>query len=520
MKYPEYMMEYLYSRGYLITNNPDVEAQSYPFCGNWNKTALGAYEIYTHKWLKCYTLNVQGVEFFIIGHCYNPFSSQYDEGKVLKELSNAYFSKKYEDKLHELTGVFIAGYCCGDDSLYLTCDATGMLVAFYGEVHNHMYITSHSGILEDICKIKQCDYVERLKSYRFYGLFGKMLPSDLSPYDGVRHLIPNHMLCYHGGIFELSRYWPTKKIAPLTDFAEYQAMLQEASKILQNSLSLIAKKWPGSAAISVTGGCDSKTTLSCANGMYDKFSYYSYISSESEQADAVAAAEICKNLELQHKIYRIPDSDFAFSDIEKWRMLLEQNCGNIGINNKNDVRKRIFFAQHHDFDVEVKSWVSEVARAYYCKRFSRSKFPPKPTARYLTALYKVFFLERGLVRETDQHFARFLEQYYSNGVLDLVPWTDLIFWEYRMSSWNGLVISNEQRLSYDITIPYNNRRLLEFLLSAPQDKRIHDICHKDIQRLANPAIANMDIAVTNLKHTSNRAKLENLYLIVQSKLPF
>lgn len=520
MEYPEYMREYLYSRGYFITDDQRISIKKSPFFGNWRMTALGKYSIFTHKWRQSYTLPHGDVTFFLIGHSYNPFTMQADEMELLRELATAYDTGVYTAKLNEFSGVFVTGYCLNDGTLYLSCDATGMLVAYYGSIQGNLYITSHSNLLGDICRLVQSDYVQRLKSYRFYGLFGKMLPGDLSPFDGIKHLLPNHMLCFQDGEFTISRYWPVNPLTIAEDSAAYQSVIEKSADILHNSLALTAEKWPGKAAISMTGGCDSKTTLSCANGLENAFSYYSFASSEAERVDADAAFRICKNLGLKHTVYPIPAEDAAYMDIELWRDLLERNCGNIGSNNRNDVRKRIFFTQHHDFDVEVKSWVSEVARAYYCKRFDRECFPNRPTARYLTALYKVFVTERSLVRETDRYFAEFLEKYYADDVFDKVAWTDLIFWEYRMSSWNGLVISNEQPVSHDITIPYNNRLLLELLLSTPQEYRIKDVCHKDIQRLMNPQLADMDISVTNLKHTNRRAKLENLYLNVQSRLPF
>ena len=230
---------------------------------------------------------------------------------------------------------------------------------------------------------------------------------------------------------------------------------------------MISEKWPGKAAISLTGGCDSKTTLACANGLYDNFDYFSYISSEAERLDAEAANKICKGIGLKHKTYLISDEDKDFKDIEIWRDILRRNCGEIGENNLNDVRKRVFFVDHHDFDVEVKSWVSEIVRAYYNKRFVKEKFPKYPTSRYLTAMYKVFFWQRGLVRETDKRFRRYLKEYYTKEIFDMVNWTDLIFWEYRVSSWNGLVISNEHSLSFDIAIPYNNRFYCKYCSEHP-----------------------------------------------------
>ena len=270
----------------------------------------------------------------------------------------------------------------------------------------------------------------------------------------------------------------------------------------------------------MTGGCDSKTTIACANGLYDRFSYYSYISSEPEKPDADAAHKIAGLIGVEHAIHMIPDNDSEYKDIELIRMIINCNCGYIGVNNENDVRKRVYYLYNKSFDTEIKSWVSEAARAYYYKRFAKERFPKKVTPRYMTAMYKVFFTERNLVRKTDNVFRDYLNRYYNDEIFSMVPWTDLLFWEYRISSWNSLVISHEQQLSYDIAIPYNNRRLLELMLSLPLDKRISDTPHKDIQKLMNKKIADTSIAVTNLMHTDKRAKFERLYLSIQTKLPF
>ena len=89
-----------------------------------------------------------------------------------------------------------------------------------------------------------------------------------------------------------------------------------------------------------------------------------------------------------------------------------------------------------------------------------------------------------------------------------------------MSSWNGLVITGEHQISYDITIPYNNRYLLDLMLSAPIEYRINDKIHKDIMKLKNEKIANCNISVVNVKHTKTRANLEKLYLMLFSKIRF
>lgn len=255
--------------------------------------------------------------------------------------------------------------------------------------------------------------------------------------------------------------------------------------------------------------------------MYDRFYYFSYVSSESEEVDARAAHKISKALHLNHVIYDVPPEDKDYRDIESVRAILFWNSGGIIPDNKNDVRKHIIFMDTDDFDIEVKSWASEIGRSYYSKRFhGRRDFGSKPTPRKCTTLYKFFLHNRKLVKATDRVFERYLKDYFEQHPVRPVEWQEQFFWEFRVASWNGLVITGEHRFSYDITIPYNNRRLLELLLSATMDERINDVIYKELRHKMNPKIDATNVEVTNLKHTHNREIAENIYYMLHSKFPF
>ena len=119
---------------------------------------------------------------------------------------------------------------------------------------------------------------------------------------------------------------------PITVVYSVNEAAKKVSEILSDNMRLISKKWDN-AAVSMTGGCDSKTTLSCAKDEYDSFSYFSYVSSESEQVDADAAHKICEALGLSHKIYSISENDEDFKDLEDIRKILRWNSGDIRDNN-------------------------------------------------------------------------------------------------------------------------------------------------------------------------------------------
>ena len=416
--------------------------------------------------------------------------------------------------LNGLTGVFTL-LRFADDGAEVICDASGMQTAFYGIVKGKKYVSSHMCLLGELLRLSMDPYVEKLIHYRFFHLFGNALPGDLTQYAEIKRATPNFIAALHGNSIETKRFYSPHSLGLDSDRAA-----ELAGDLFRRNMELIARKWE-KPAISLSGGCDSKTTLACAAEHYDRFRYYSFISSEAEAVDAAAAEKICRSLGLEHRTYRIPDRDEEVDDPLETGMMLRWNCGNLLDSNANDIRKQAFFAKVTDFDVEVKSWASEIGRAYYSKRFhGKTEFGDAPTHRACTTMYKVFMHNRPLVKQTDKVFADFLNRYYSPDPECPLPWQEQFFWEYRVPAWNGLVITGEHRYCHDITIPYNNRTLLELLLSVPLRDRIEDTVYSKIRENMDPRIDQTGIFVTNLKHTKRRAQLEKLYYDVHGKLRF
>ena len=515
------LRQLLFPKGYLFTDDENIDEKEYPFYGEWKKIDFFNYKFLIHPKQNFYISKNERNGMALVGHAFDPVDPK---GSISEEIMLSEALLLYEKSESEFTELFnrwtglFALFVFDNGKLRLYGDPAGMYMAFYGSCNGKRYCSSHTNLLGDVCGLQFDEYVERLINYRFYSLFGKALPGDLSPYKQFKRLIPNHFAEFgEDDEWTVKRFFPTDENSLVE--LRYDEIIDRSAGILSRSMQLIHQKW-NRAAISLTGGCDSKTTLSCTNGAYDKYDYFSYISSDSEQVDAVAAKKICDMIGVSHKTYEISNNDEDYHDISSLRAIMEYNSGNIGKTNANDVRKRAFFLNQNDFDVEVKSWVSEIVRAYYHKRFAKKSFPAKLTPKYATSLYKVFITDRKLVHDTEKIFADFLKKYYSDESFNKIPWYDLFFWEFRMSSWNGLVITGEQQIAYDIAIPYNNRVLLQLLLSTPVEKRVKDEPHWDIMRKMNRDIADCGISVTNIKHTNRRAKFEKLYLELSSKLPF
>lgn len=512
-----HLREHLFARGFLLTDK-ELDDTGYPFYGSWKHSCHRGYHFYIHPKQKLHYLETEESLFFLIGHAYDPFTMEIDESRILLSMAAA-DSQGRRTILNQLTGLFTLGWV-ENGKMVLFSDCTSMQIAYYGFIGGHLYVSTHMQLIGDICDLPVSDYVRRLTAYRFYRFYGAFLPGDLSSYKEVKRIVPNMELHFSNGNFRTERFYPRKDMTPRVTEEEYAEGISMICDIMKRNMELIARKWE-KPAISVTGGMDSKGALAAANGVYDKFQYFSYISMPGEVIDAEAAAKICQAVRVPHRIDRISDTDGDFPDIEEFRAILAHNFGNIGPNNPNDVRKRVFYTDpaHCTFDVEAKSWVSEIGRANYYKKFGFKKMPRRLSPRQMTTMYKLFLHDRKLAAETDDIFRQYIADTDFDGICNYDA-SDMYLWEMRYGSWGGQVITSEQRFAFDITIPYNNRLLMDIFMTLPIEKRISDQAHRDMIRQLNPAIDQTGITITNYNETKSRMYKEKLYYLVHTHIPF
>ena len=513
-----HLQKHLYEKGFLITNAPVTGADEYPFYGNWDKETVGKYDFWIYKTVKRYFVNSPNGTFFLLGHAFNPFTMVADEIAILEGIASVYGSEAYYEAIDELTGVFIMGVV-RDDEMEFLLDASGMQYGCYGTVNGKLYVTSHMRLIGDLCDLEDDPYVTRLIHYRWYKyMMGNYIAGDGTCYREIKRVIPNTTVTYKDQGFTVTRFYPNRALAMCRTEEEYQALICEAAEIMMNTMKLIPQKW-ARPTISLTGGVDSNTTFSAANGVYDCYETFSYVSMHRESVDAEKAREISDRFGVKHTVYEIPEENQNIADFEVYKLLYSRNGGDIGPCKDNDVRKKAFLTQCDIGDVEVKSWISETIRAYAYKYFGRKRFPKSLKPRNYTSLYKIFCLNRKLVWETDRRFAAYLRDTHLKEHLYNYDESDFFVWEMMHGGKCGLNIG-VMKSYIDITIPYNNRKLLDMLLRVPLEKRISDQHHMDLKRHMNQELYDMNIRVVNLNQPESRARALNIYYTLHSVLPF
>lgn len=511
--------ERLFSRGYIFTDAEIDCLDAYPFYGKWNNRRIGKYQLTTHPDVNVFCVGVNDMSLALVGHAYNPYSGALDENDILIALSEALEESRdaFLDKLDELTGVFVIIAVREDDILGVQ-DAGGQRMLYFGKVGENVVITSAPQLAGDVFDLEHDPEVERLVASKGYYRGSGFLPGGKSPYKELKRLGPNTCIEYINGKYQIERIFPRTEIIMLETEEEKAAKIEEMHKVFVANIDLAMKKWPR-VALSLTGGMDSKTTFANSKPWYNKFFCYSFISKNSEKLDADAAAEICEKLGVEHHLYEIPSDESGIADYDFLQKIIEHNTSNICKLHPNEKRKYIWLERKNDFDVEIKSDMSEVGRAYTTRKYCKVNMPRKLAPRHLTICQARYFLEPWCTFYADRAYDEFMKE---TGLTDDImgySMHDLSYWEVRMGSWAATSFASQEYF-HEITIPYNNRNLLKMFLQFPEEERKQDIPHKRLMAAGNDEMSALDISVKDDYLGSRRMMLETAYYYYATRLNF
>lgn len=509
-----HLQKLLFRRGYLLTTQ-DLNCNNvFPFYESWSKTKINNYYLYVHKDQNFFITPKKNRLYILIGHAYNPWDSISDESVILEKCADAFNNceDQFTRELSNVTGAFVI-IVLENNKVLAVQDSVGIMPLFYCETNGAAYISSHSQLIADICGFKMDPEIEKLINAPFYKIGIRHLPGIKSPFKEIKVLTANTFVTFSP--FRINRFYPNNYIEIRKK--SKSETLNAICNILKNSIELCSQKWD--ASISLTGGTDSKMTLAAANGLYDKFKYFSFYSSKAEENDAVAAHKICNSLSIQHTVYPIPTVNEEIKDFFIIKKIIDHNSAYVIKRKDNDIRKIIFLSQNKNIGVEIKSHVSEIGRGFYYKKTGKKSMPQPLKPRHMSNLYKRNMFNRFILRYMDNAFEEFISVTGFGKTLDnKFDESDMFYWEHRMSQWASFV-KQDFNISHETTIIYNNRKLLELFLDFDLNERIHDIPQKDIIEKLNKDLFDLNISNDNAMKNKNRILIERIFFEVNSMLP-
>lgn len=510
--YPKYK-EMLFRRGYLLTSAKMQGLDEYPFYGLWREICVDKYYVYVHEKQTIYSRTFKNISVVIVGHAYNPFNMKYKEEEICEELIDAYQIGlgKYFDKISELSGLHVI-FLVENGSIIACQDACSLTGCYFSKINNNVYIAEHPQLIADLHNLKMESNVEKLIGTKCYNIGNRHLPGNISPYSEIKRLGANTYLKYVND-FSICRFYPYSKHPVFIDENEKKEVVQNIGELIHNGIDCCTRKWE-KCAISLSGGTDSKTTLACANGLYDKFEYFSFASKPQEQVDAEGARKICDNINVPHTFYKIPEENEVFENFDFIKKILMHNTSYFVNLADNEIRKYIYLHDMDAYDIELKSWASEVTRVFFERKY-RLKFPKTINERMCSVFQTRYFGHPALLKWSDKKYFEFLKEIKLEKPLYNYEHTDLLYWEVRMGCWGVSVVSSQQ-LYHRVTMPMNNRKILELFLGLPREERKCDLIHNQIIKYMNSEIYEAHVEIPNLYFHSYRIWLEKLFFLFRT----
>ena len=497
----------LYARGYVIGHSSALTEDFVPT--QWLRHQISSFWIRHDPRLPTRQVGPHAVLF---GYFYNPWSGEGADAAA-DRLGSYLPSGRPPDSrdealwklLDEAGGRFVL-VSLEPGHRWAVSDAVSLQPMYYTGSGDQWVASSHSNLLGEIGGLPINPWVDELVRSRFYSIGVRHLPGLVTPFSGMHRLAANHWLNIDSGC--QNRFFPREPHGHADDWG---ALVGECAEALRTSVEVLCADHCVSASLSI--GTDSRCTLAACRGVRDKVGFFSYYADPQEKRDAIGARKLCRRLRISHELYPIDVREYAENRDVEFERVLSRNTAGVRSPKLSEVAKIKTLAERFpEGRLELKTHVSEVGRAFYCKKMS-TKTPPKYlTPRDMSNLYKKNLFDRKLLRWMDMAFAEFRDfTCFGQDFFDYEE-HDMFYWEHRMPQWAALA-NQDHDIVHGMVSIFNNRRLLANFLKPSREERIGDELHKDVIRALWPEALALPLDSGSRLKTCIRKTAERVFFL-------
>jgi hypothetical protein len=443
------MSDYLFRGHYLVL--PSRMAVPGPAgwasTGTRNWTCLHREGESVHRWASGRN---DGVEVLLIGYVLDPARPGASDADIVASIGEtADGPSGVASRLHALSGRFVL-LVDGPDGAYVFHDACGLRAVYYRGMSDGPVIASdpavmtHFGLVESVQRPGFTGSAYHRTEPEWW------LPSGVSLVRVVEHLTPNHYLdC---STVQAVRYYPRTPIRAADSESGVGSVI---ATTLAASIDAAVRRWR--LVLPLTAGVDSRTALAACRAHLVDIPVYTLelATGAAPSADVAVAAELCGIAGVPHHVIRpqAPDADYMRAYVASTTNAhLDRRGANIWTTQA-----------HFPGAVIINGNGLEIARCFY---YPTGTHPAITSARQIldlvTGWRNVPFVEEAVTA-------------WSKSALDVCQDTgvdvlDLFYWEHRMGSWASQNFM-ESGIVHEIFAPFNNRALLELMLSVAVTRR-------------------------------------------------
>ena len=388
-------------------------------------------------------------------HPETPFEIR--DGRVI--IGHAYgfdSAKPIEVALDEAFGRFVV---VDGDTVYN--DAFGSRSVYYGDG----LFASHAALISHATRARRSLLVRRiLDSETYQGKLVRYLPGDLTVYDQVYALPPNHCLTPAG----LRRYWPRTPLAK----SSRTAVVDEAERHLRALALAIGDR---EIAFGITGGADTRAIAAAFGGRFSAVTWtWGYIKRE----EFPIVDELVRLFGVPHTY--LEPAQGAACDV------CQRNAGNF----RKAPKIPSLMAKTLPADtLFIRGYGGEIIRGFY------NAFMPHPMKDLSAA--EMFRIYGG---GKDDYRRRCMEAFegmrtrgdYDAPILETYDPNDIFYWEHRMGMW-GSAMLNEMDAAVLSLVGFNSRALYAGAFGLEPEQRFTKSLLLDIAARFDPRLATLPL---------------------------
>jgi len=420
----------------------------------WNSTVVGGFYLYTHPDLEISHLQKEGfcANLSLVGYAIDPYEPDLSNLGILKRIiSDCESFDCIVEYLHGLGGRFVL-IVNTRKGVWIFHDPCGLRMVYYCRDRDGVYVGSDPNIIKEIVPLKEDDRIKKYYNSLYYKKdVEHWIPAGCSLYENLKHLIPNHALDLSS--LRQIRYWPKNKIK----YKPIDVVAKQVSGLLKGLMVSAGKRFK--LALPMTAGWDSRLLLSAVRENSDQIFYYTlkYRDLRAASADIKVPKKLLGLLGLNYSIIECNGGiSQGFAEVYRKNSYLAH------INDWGQIAYGMM-GVYPEERVCVKGNCAEIGRCFYYKSGYHDKIV---TSAQIVALVPGW-------KELDfvcDCISDWFDDANQASVLTNVDILDLFYWEHRLGSWQA-----QSQLEWDIVqevfTPFNNRLLLEMMLSVPKKYR-------------------------------------------------
>lgn len=463
----------IFPQGYIISDtNIDHEVKRHDVISSWKRISTRRFFIYYDNKLKVNIYQKGNDCILVLGTMIDP-ETNINQIEIIQHTlySKLLISKRdFFDYYNTLSGRFVCLVSVGEVSMLLH-DAMGTRSVFY-YIDKNFLVSGHFQLIAELTNKTICgDEKIFLNSQVYKNKNVKYFPGIKTPYKGIYTLTPNTYLNLNS--LKIVRFYPNEKYIQHKELSDKD--FNRLIKILENTIELFSKDY--NLTVSLTGGLDSRTTLSACKNIKDLLYCYTFKKSKDNDSkfDAQQAENIAKRFDLDHKVVSLEVEGIENTD-KKFIEMFKRSTGYMRSDSQGYLAREIS-KNYPDNYLELKS-IIEVGKAFY-----QVNYPPQIMINKF--LYRLFSKIYGIKNKfTLNSFKEYFEITDFKCVKKYkYPIYDLFYWEHRLGCWQNLQNSDFDFFR-DMVVPFNNRVFFDIMLKISTSKRLsHDLQIKMINKL-------------------------------------